>query len=228
MLTDLPELTAEFIAKYNQLLHRLSTTPEPGPIPAELDDLRKNLGETVQKLNAAESLIEQLKAEKNAQFIEQTALTAKLAELTAKLEAANAAKNLSDIEVKIPRQPDAAPQPTIETARQPKAAPQPPVVPPRPQIEAPAPPAQNQKPPPARPNHVELARKLKDVREKIGKYTTRLGEHRSFELSVTAELSPEQLDALVQALSQELNGMMQRYQALSLWKKTRATDGTLK
>jgi DNA repair exonuclease SbcCD ATPase subunit len=73
---------------------------------------------------------------------------------------------------------------------------------------------------------VELARKLKDLRKKVTEYSARLTNLRGFESSISSRLEPEQLQDLVEALSKELNGMMQRYQALSLWEKTEAREGT--
>ena len=72
----------------------------------------------------------------------------------------------------------------------------------------------------------ELARRLKDLRKEVTRYSVRLKDLRGFESSISTRLGPEQLYDLVEALSKELNGMMERYQALSLWEKTEAREGT--
>lgn len=76
------------------------------------------------------------------------------------------------------------------------------------------------------PKLTPTSQKLNDLRKKITKYSARLTELRGFELDVSSRLTSEQLRTLVEALDKELTGMMERYQALSLWEKTDATGGT--
>lgn len=71
---------------------------------------------------------------------------------------------------------------------------------------------------------LELARKHKELRKKLTTYSERLADKRAFELSIASQLTYEQLTELVGALSKELTGMMERYQALSLWEKTSSAD----
>lgn len=70
----------------------------------------------------------------------------------------------------------------------------------------------------------DLPRRHKELRKKLSTYSERLADLRGFETSIGPQLTTEQLKELVGALTKELTGMMERYQALSLWEKSRNAD----
>ena len=69
-----------------------------------------------------------------------------------------------------------------------------------------------------RPKTKPSQQRLRELREKRTRYSKELIELREYEFSITDQLPADRLKQLIDALDLELAGMMDRYQALSLWK----------
>jgi hypothetical protein len=202
MPTDLPILTTEFLRKYNELQNQLQSQQLTKSDESQLKILR-----------------DQIKKEQEARVKEQQQFAIKLA--TRETELLNSQRDVSELK-------DALKEKVAESDRQAEIH----IL----EIKAlnenvkdlkstiaklTAELALCQEEPATvsqRPKSKPSQQRLKELREKRNRYWKELSALREYEFSITDQLPADRLKQLIDALDLELAGMMDRYQALSLWK----------
>lgn len=237
MPTQLPDLTSEFLGRYNRQQRELQSSGHTAPAEREIDELNRQLAVIQQLqtdhnvLNAevaklrrelADSKRALLAEEERARLAAEEVATAQQ-KLKERLKAApktSDRRELTDLKVKLKALEDEilASKKTIDEQQRTIANLK--------QRPGPVPPEPARSVSPV--NAAALTRKLNEVRQKLSEYSKRLGSMSEFEFSVTSRLTSEQRRELVEALSKELAGKMERYQALSLWEKAGDTEGGMK